>query len=146
MYEMEESEIVFKDTESPPDPPSPVPRSPPASPAADIQYEDVLDMVHKINNELGLLDRDNVEIRTICNQLLRENQARSGPDRGFRSRRSHHRCRRCLPWLKGWDTRCDRLLVGQTNRRDLLEIFEIFLFHSRTLDTNNEYPLGNKRA
>ena len=76
MYEMEESEIVFKDTESPPDPPSPVPRSPPASPAADIQYEDVLDMVHKINNELGLLNRDNVEIRTVCNQLLRENQAR----------------------------------------------------------------------
>ena len=66
MYEAEESEIVFKNTESPTDPPSPVPRSPPASPAAsaDIQYEDVLDMVHKLNNELGLLNRDNVEIRT----------------------------------------------------------------------------------
>ena len=73
MYEAEESEIVFKNTESPPDPSSPVPRSPTASPAADIQYEDVLDMVHKINNELGLL---NVEIRTVCNQLLRDNQAR----------------------------------------------------------------------
>ena len=43
------------------------------------------------------------------------------PDRGFRSRRSRHRCRRCLPSLKGWDARCDRLLVGQTNRWDLLE-------------------------
>ena len=73
MYEAEESEIVFKNTESPTDPPSPVPRSPPASPAAsaDIQYEDVLDMVQKLNNELGLLSRDNVEI-----QLLQDNQAR----------------------------------------------------------------------
>ena len=33
-------------------------------------------MVHKINNALGLLNRDNVEIRTVCNQLLRDNQAR----------------------------------------------------------------------
>ena len=45
--------------------------------------------------------------------------ARSGPDRVFRSRQSRHRCRRCLPSLKGWDMRCDRLLVRQTNRRDL---------------------------
>ena len=69
---------MFKNTESPPDPPPPVPRSPPASPAAsaDIQYEDVLDMVHKLNNELGLLNRDNVEIKTVCNQLLQDNQAR----------------------------------------------------------------------
>ena len=78
MYEADESEIVFKNTDSPTDPPSPVPRSPPASPAAsaDIQYEDVLDMVHKLHNELGLLNRDNVEIRTVCNQLLQDNQAR----------------------------------------------------------------------
>ena len=80
MFEAEESEIVFKNTESPTDPPSPVPRSrsPPASPAAseDIQNEDVLDMVQKLNNELGLLNWDNVEIRTVCNQLLQDNQAR----------------------------------------------------------------------
>ena len=77
MFEAEESEIVFKTTESP-DPPSPVPRSPPASPtaSADIQCEDVLDMVQKLNNELGLINRDNVEIRTVCNQLLQDNQAR----------------------------------------------------------------------
>ena len=72
MFETEESEIVFKTTESPTDPPSPVPRSPPASPtaSADIQYEDVLDMVQKLNNELGLINRDNVEIRTVCRKLL----------------------------------------------------------------------------
>ena len=33
-------------------------------------------MVHKLNNEIGLLNRDNVEIRTVCNQLLQDNQAR----------------------------------------------------------------------
>ena len=44
--------------------------------SADIQYEDVLDMVHKLNNELGLLYQDNVEIRMVCNQLFQDNQAR----------------------------------------------------------------------
>ena len=75
MFEAEESEIVLKTTESPTDPPSPVPRSPPASStaSADIQYEDVLDMVQKLNNELGLINRDNVEIRTVCSQLLQDN-------------------------------------------------------------------------
>ena len=78
MYEAEESEIVFRYTESLTDPPSPVPRSPPASPTApvDLQYEDVLDMIQKLNNEMGLIDRDNVEIRTVCNQLLQDNQGR----------------------------------------------------------------------
>ena len=78
MFEAEESEIVFKTTESPTDPPSPVPRSPPASPtvSAYLQYEDVLDMVQRLNKELGLINLDNVKIRTVCNQLLQDNQAR----------------------------------------------------------------------
>ena len=81
MFEAEESEIVLKTTESPTDPPPPVPRSAPPPPpyataSADIQYEDVLNMVQKLNKELGLINRDNVEIRTVCNQLLQDNQAR----------------------------------------------------------------------
>ena len=78
MFEVEESEIVFKTTESPTDPPSPVPRSPPVSPtaSADIQYDDVPDMIQKLKNELGLINWDNVEIKTVCNQLLQDNQAR----------------------------------------------------------------------
>ena len=78
VFEAEESEIVFKTTESPTDPPSPVPRSPPASPtvSADLQYEDVLDMVQRLNKELGLINLDNVKIRMVCNQLLQDNQAR----------------------------------------------------------------------
>ena len=77
MFGAEESEIVFKTTESPTDNPSPVPRSPPASPtvSADLQYEDVLDMVQRLNKELGLINLDNVK------QLLQDNQAR---DRAIR--------------------------------------------------------------
>ena len=43
---------------------------------ADMQYEDVLDMIQKLNNEMGQINRDNVEIRTVCNQLLQDNQTR----------------------------------------------------------------------
>ena len=68
--EVEESEIVFRVTESPTDPPSPVPRSPPASPSAsaDLRYEDVLDMVL-----INLVNLDNDKIRSVCNQLLKDN-------------------------------------------------------------------------
>ena len=77
--EVEESEIVFRATESPTDPPSSVPRSPPGSPSvsADLPYEDVLDMVQRLNKELGLINLDNDKIRSVCNQLLRDNQARN---------------------------------------------------------------------
>ena len=77
MFEAEESEIVSETTESRTDPPSPVPRSPPASPtvSADLQYEDVLGMVQRLNKELGLINMDTVKIRTFCNQLLQDNQA-----------------------------------------------------------------------
>ena len=80
--EAEESEIVFRNTESPMDHPSPVPRSPPGSPSgsADLQYEDVLDMVQKLHRELGLITLDNDMIRTVCNQLLKDNQDQ---DRAF---------------------------------------------------------------
>ena len=76
--EAEESKIVFRMTESPTEPPSPVPRSPPGSPSisADLQNEDVLDMVQRLNKELGLINLDNDKIRTVCNQLLQDNQAR----------------------------------------------------------------------
>ena len=76
--EEEESEIVFRSTESPTDHPSPVPQSPPGSPggSADLQYEDVLDMVQRLNKELGLITLDNDKIRTVCSQLLKDNQAR----------------------------------------------------------------------
>ena len=79
VFEAEESEIVFKTTESPTDLMSPVPRSPPASPtvSADLQYEDVLDMVQRLNKELGLINLDNVKIKTVCNQLLQDNQAQA---------------------------------------------------------------------
>ena len=55
--EAEESEIVFRTTELPTDHPSPVPRSPLGSPSgsADLQYEDVLDMVQRLHEELGLI-------------------------------------------------------------------------------------------
>ena len=76
--EAEESEIVFRTTKSPTDHPSPVPRSPPGSPSgsADLQYEDVLDMVQRLHKELGLITLDNDKIRTVCNQLPKDNQAR----------------------------------------------------------------------
>ena len=76
--EAEESEIVFRNTESPADHTSPVPRSPPVSPvgSTDLQYEDVLDMVQKLHKELGLITLDYDKIRTVCSQLLKDNQAR----------------------------------------------------------------------
>ena len=69
---------MFRTTESPTDPPSPVPRSPPGSPnvSADLQYEGVLDMVQRLHSELGLITLDNDKIRSVCNQLLQDNQAR----------------------------------------------------------------------
>ena len=75
---VEESEILFRNTEWPTDHPSPVPRSPPGSPSrsAYLQYEDVLDMVQRLRKELGLITLDNDKIRTVCNQLLEDNQAR----------------------------------------------------------------------
>ena len=68
--------------ESRTDHPSPVPQSPPGSPSGsvDLQYEDVLDMVQRLNKELGLITLDNDKIRTVCNQLLKDNQA---PDRAI---------------------------------------------------------------
>ena len=71
--EAEESEIIF--TESPTDHPSPVPRSPPGFPSgsADLQYED---MVQKLHKELGLITLDYDKIRTVCSQLLKDKQAR----------------------------------------------------------------------
>ena len=76
--EVEESQIVFRNTESPADRTSPVPRSPPVSPvgSTDFQYEDVLDMVQKLHKELGLITLDYDKIRTVCSQLLKDNQAR----------------------------------------------------------------------
>ena len=44
--------------------------------SADLHYEDVLDMVQRLNKELGLINLDNDKIRTVCNQLLQDNQAR----------------------------------------------------------------------
>ena len=69
---------LFRPSETPTDPPTPVPQSPPGSPnaSADLQYEDVLDMVHKLNNKLGLITLDNDKIRSVCNQLLKDNKAR----------------------------------------------------------------------
>ena len=76
--EAEESEIVFRNTESPTDHLSPVPRSPLGSPngSTDLQYEDVLDMVQKSHKELGLITMDYDKIRTVCSHLLKDNQAR----------------------------------------------------------------------
>ena len=75
--EAEESEIIFRNTESPTDHPSPVPRSPPSSPngSTDLQYEDVLVMVHTLHKELDLITLDYDKIRTVCSQLLKDNQA-----------------------------------------------------------------------
>ena len=74
----EELEIIFRNTESPTDHQSPVPRSLPGSPSgsADLQYEDVLDMVQKLHKELGLITLDYDEIRMVCSQLSKGNQAR----------------------------------------------------------------------
>ena len=69
---------MFRATESPADPLSPVPRSHPGSTSAsaDLQYEDGLDMVQRLNKELGLINLDNDKIRAVCNQLLKDNQTR----------------------------------------------------------------------
>ena len=73
VFEAEESEIVFKTTESSTDPPTMVTSGLPTV-SADLQYEDVLDMVQRLNKELGLINLDNVKIRTVCNQLPQDNE------------------------------------------------------------------------
>ena len=57
----EDTEIVFQPTGPVIYPPTPLPLSPPDSPntSAEVQYEVVLDMVQKINKELGLINLDN---------------------------------------------------------------------------------------
>ena len=76
--EEEETEIVFRSSAPPTDPPTPVPLSPPDSPntSAELQYKVVLDMVQKINSELGLINLDNDKIKSVCDQLLKDNKAR----------------------------------------------------------------------
>ena len=44
--------------------------------SADLQYEDVLDIVQKLHSELGLITLDNDKIRSVSNQLLKDNKAR----------------------------------------------------------------------
>ena len=46
------------------------------SASADLQYEDVLDMVQRLHKELGLITLDNDKIMSVCSQLLKDNQAR----------------------------------------------------------------------
>ena len=76
--EGEETVIVFRSSGPPTDPPTLVPQSPLSSPnaSADLQYEDMLDMVQKLHSELGLITLDNDKIRSVCNQLLKDNKAR----------------------------------------------------------------------
>ena len=71
--EGEETEIVFRSSGPPTDPPTPVPKSAPGSPNASA---DLHDMVQKFHSELGLITLDNDKIRSVCNQLLKDNQAR----------------------------------------------------------------------
>ena len=75
--EEEGTEVVFRSSGPPTDPPTPVPLLPPDSPntSAELQYEVVLDMVQKINSELGLINLDNDKIRSVCDQLLKDNKA-----------------------------------------------------------------------
>ena len=49
-------------------------RTPLADSSAEIQYGVVLDMVQKINSELGLINLDNDKIRTVCEKLLQDNK------------------------------------------------------------------------
>ena len=72
--EQEDTEIIFRSSGPPTDPPTPVPLSPPDSLN---EYEVVLDMVQKINSELGLINLDNDKIRSVCEQLLKDNKARN---------------------------------------------------------------------
>ena len=76
--EEEDTEIVFRTMGPTTDPPSPTPLSPPDFPntSAELQYEVVLDMVQKINSELGLINMDNDKIRSVCEQLLKDNKER----------------------------------------------------------------------
>ena len=69
-------EIVFQPSGPAMDPPTPTPLSPPDSPntSEELQYEVVLDMVQKINSELGLINLDNDKIRSVCEKLLQDNK------------------------------------------------------------------------
>ena len=77
-FDGEEEDTVFQPTGPVLDPPTPPPISPPDSPntSTEVQYEVVLDMVQKINNELGLINLDNDKIRSVCEKLLQDNQGR----------------------------------------------------------------------
>ena len=74
--EEEDTEIVFHPSAPAVDPSPPAPLSPPSSPdsSAELQYGVVLDMVQKINSELGLINLDNDKIRTVCSKLLQDNK------------------------------------------------------------------------
>ena len=58
------------------DPSPPTPLSSPGSPdsSAETQYGAVLDMVRKLNSELGLITMDNDKIRTVYEKLLEDNK------------------------------------------------------------------------
>ena len=76
--EEEDTEIVFHPSGPAADPSPPAPLSPPDSPdsSAEIQCGVALDMVQKINSQLGLITLDNDKIRTVCEKLLQDNKDR----------------------------------------------------------------------
>ena len=73
--EEEDTEIVFHHMGPTTDPSPP---APPGSPdlSAEAQYGAVLDMVQKLNSELGLITLDSDRIRTLCEKLLQDNRDR----------------------------------------------------------------------
>ena len=56
----------------------PTPSPPPLSPASpgELDYGVVLDMVQKINSQLGTLNLDAENIRSVCDGLLRDYRER----------------------------------------------------------------------
>ena len=70
--EEEDTEIASHPIRPEVDPSPPAPLSPPGSPdsSAETQYGVVLDMVQKLNSELGMITLDNDKIRTVCEKLL----------------------------------------------------------------------------
>ena len=53
-------------------------RARPTLPPIVQQYEEVLDMVHKLHSKLGLITLDNDKIKSVCNQLLIDNKPGTG--------------------------------------------------------------------